>query len=158
MYSPSSAPVATSQTVHGGSISSSRGASPASRPTPDALSIAPGPCGMLSVCAISTRTQRRFAVADADDVARASVRRVEALHAHPQPGLLEPPLHPPVRLSLQPPGLRAGVPSRAIESATLYGLVPRRRGERDGGECGGQHSSAIRARDEVEVLMPVRHG
>ena len=54
----SSAPVATSQTVHGGSSASRRGASPASRPSPDALSSAPGDGGTVSAWAISTRRQR----------------------------------------------------------------------------------------------------
>ncbi len=55
MYTRSSAPVATSQTSQRGSIERSRGAMAASTPRPEALSLAPGAGGALSVWAIAMR-------------------------------------------------------------------------------------------------------
>src|SRR5829696_2532086 len=53
----SSAPVATSQTSHGGSMASRRPASTLSTPSPEALSSAPGLGGTVSACDITTRRQ-----------------------------------------------------------------------------------------------------
>ncbi len=55
----SSAPVATSQTSHHGLTRRRRPASDATTPSPDALSLAPGPAGTESVWAMTMRRQLR---------------------------------------------------------------------------------------------------
>ena len=67
---------------HGGSSASSRGASAASTPRPEALSSAPGDGGTVSACAITHAQAAALPAQHADHVARAPARRREPLHPH----------------------------------------------------------------------------